>query len=207
MTVRDHVDQLLAVGITTPIFPLLGLLLGWWGSYFAFPNASVMSTACIGIVIGLLIDLVFWRRIVNLFSYSFRSLLAVYLFYSIGVFGFFMGVPVFNVVVGIVAGYVAGRRLLDESDRTKREAMVITILFTTSVTLLLLCVASAILALRDPYTASNLKGMLALSFLPTPIMIGGLIFAGGLLLLLFQEARTYISVRMGMTPQKNNREE
>jgi len=38
-------------------------------------------------------------------------LVMIYLFYSMCVFGFFMGVPIFNLAVGAIAGIFVGRKL------------------------------------------------------------------------------------------------
>jgi hypothetical protein len=113
--------------------------------------------------------------------------MAVYLFYSIGMLGFFMGVPVFNVILAVPAGLFIGSRLArqtadyDEVRRLKRKTCV----FTTGV-LAAVCVTSAFIALLDPYTGSDLQGLLGLQFVVTRLMLAGVIAIGGIALLLLQ---------------------
>ena len=47
----------------------------------------------------------------------------------------------------------------------------------------MVCAASAVLALGDPYTAANLEGMFSLSFQVTVPMLAGTVLLGGALLL------------------------
>ena len=76
-----------------------------------------------------------------------------------------MGVPVFNLLLGVPAGFLMGRRLMifrageEHINQLGRWTQV----FTTSV-LGLFCLASAVLALGDPSTGANLRGMLGLGF-------------------------------------------
>ncbi len=57
------------------------------------------------------------------------------------------------------------------------------------------CIASATIALLDPYTAGNLEGMLGLSFDVTTSMIVALIIIGGAGLLAVQWVLTGAAVR------------
>jgi hypothetical protein len=66
--------------------------------------------------------------------------------------------------------------------------------FTTSI-LALICMASAIIALVDPYTASSLQGMLGLPFDVTRGMVVWLIAIGGSTLLILNWLLTLASVR------------
>ena len=96
------------------------------------------------------------------------------MFYSVGMLGFFMGVPVFHVALALPAGVFVGRWLVHcgadfpRVQQTARE----TALFTTSV-LGLVCLASASIALASPSTAADLQGMLRLPFRVTRAMILG----------------------------------
>jgi hypothetical protein len=113
--------------------------------------------------------------------------MTIYLFYSVGMFGFFMGVPVFNVALALPAGFVVGGWLAHggaDSTRVKVAARRSAV-FTTSV-LALVCVASASIALASPYTASDLHGMLGLPFRVKPAMIIGVILGGGICILALQ---------------------
>jgi hypothetical protein len=111
-------------------------------------------------------------------------------------FGFFMGVPVFNILMGSVAGWYIGRRMsihhnnCDTFKRTLRN----TSIFCLSV-MTLICIASATIALTDNSTAANLEGMLNLNFEVTQRMIIWIIIVGGLFLLISQYFLIKITAR------------
>ena len=108
---------------------------------------------------------------------------------------FFMGVPVFNVVLALPAGFFLGGWLVHggaESTRMRTVARQAAT-FTTSV-LTLLCFASATIALVNPSTGSDLEGMFSLSFQITPVMIICIILGGGISLLCLQWWLTLKSV-------------
>ena len=134
---------------------------------------------------GVALDAVLYRRWMAAGYRMPHAVMALlYIFYSICVFGFFMGVPVGNVLPGLLAGAYAARRASAWGlDRARAEAYFRRVAWFCVGVLALACTASAILALRDPYTSGNLRGMLGLSFDVTAAMIYGLILIGGGLLL------------------------
>ena len=111
---------------------------------------------------GIVIDLLFLSKWVNV-SYQLNPifLIAIYLFYSVGIFGFFMGVPVFNSIMGPLAGFYVGRRLKQEKADPKATNRMIhrTGLFTSFV-LAVASTASFILAANEITLAGNINGML-----------------------------------------------
>ncbi|MEW6400458.1 MAG: hypothetical protein AB1649_01595 [Chloroflexota bacterium] len=174
------------LGLTlAPLAPLTSLLGGWWLSYALLPEDLIWIGALSGLLLGILADFLFLKKLLDrAHQLSILFWAAVFLFYSIGIFGFFMGVPVFNVGLAILAGIVYGARL---AARRASLAQVLTMTrrtagFTTAV-LALICIASAIIASADPYTAANLEGMFNLSFTVTEAMVIGLIIVGGIGLL------------------------
>ena len=175
----------LVIGATPPI---VGLLAGWWGTVSLLPDRGVAVAALAGFAAGLMIDLVFLRRwIAGAHSAPLWAWAAAYLVYSIGTFGFFMGMPVFNLLLAVPAGFLFGGRLARERispDHVRRMARRASA-FTTGV-LAAACLTSAALALADPYTAANLEGMFSLPFDVTTPMILGVIVAGGAALLAAQ---------------------
>ena len=110
-----------------------------------------------------------------------------------------MGVPVFNLALAIPAGFILGSRLAAQrADETSlRFAMRRAAVFTTIV-LAFICMASAIIALADPYTEANLQGMFGLPFDVTRGMVVGLIVIGGSLLLILNWLLTSASVRFNL---------
>ena len=123
--------------------------------------------------------------------------LSVLLFYAVGLFGLFMGVPIFHVLLAIPAGFVMGGRLAAEnSDFPKlRKTTNKTCLVTTGL-MALTCAASAFFALASPSTPADLQGMLRLDFSFTPVMLWGLILVGGSILLVVNWALTALSTHL-----------
>jgi hypothetical protein len=173
----------LLLGPITPLIAFLGL---WWSTYSAsLPEKWIAVGALAGLALGILADVIFLKRWVNQASqFGFKFWIALYLFYSMGVFGFFMGVPVFNLFLAIPAGFIVATKLTAQTadpQRVQRTTR-LTAWLTTGI-MLAICFASATLALSDPYTSANLEGMLGLNFELTREMLVALIGIGGAILL------------------------
>src|SRR5512145_3034430 len=95
-----------------PIAPLIAFLGMWWSTYYAsLPEKWIAVGALAGLTLGILTDVVFLKRWIDRAGqFGFKFWVALYLFYSMGVFGFFMGVPVFNVLLAIPAGFVVATK-------------------------------------------------------------------------------------------------
>jgi hypothetical protein len=182
--------EIVAIGALFGAVPVIGCFLaGWWISvFFLVPESWIFLYALAGFLVGVLVDVILLKAWIRR-AYSMNPLvwMAVYLFYSIGMFGFFMGVPVFNVLLAVPAGSFVGGWLAQsgaDSTRMKKAARLVAV-FTTSV-LALVCVASASVALASPSTPSEIQHMLGLPFLVTPAMVIGIILCGGALMLALQ---------------------
>jgi hypothetical protein len=177
---------------------IIGALAGWWLSIPFVPESLIFAGMLAGLLLGILIDVAFLKGWVHR-AYSSSPIVwgGVYLFYSVGLFGFFMGVPVFNVGLAVPAGFFVGAYLahqdarLPQVQRAARRSSTV-----TTCILALVCGASATVALIDPYTADNLEGMLGLSFPVTTPMIVGIILIGGSFLLVLQWWLTKKSVEL-----------
>ena len=172
--------------------PITGLLAGWWGSLPWNPETWIARCALAGLAAGLLIDAIFLRRYFRRrYALPWIAWLGIFVFYSVGMFGFFMGVPVFNVALALPAGLVVGGKLAasdcdpDLGRRIIRRACAI-----TTAVLAVICAASATIALLSPSTASDLEGMLNLGFRVTTVHLIVLIMVGGGVLLVLQWALT-----------------
>ena len=181
------------------ILPIIGFLAGWWSLCKFASNGIIALAAFGGLGIGLVLDAVFLQKwVAQAYEIPPVVWMAVYLFYSICVFGFFMGVPIFNVMLALPAGIFLGGRFAHTGigDSQERSSIQGTQVSTTLV-MGAICASSAFLALRDPTTAANLEGMLRLNFTVTSGMIVGLIVVGGTSLLLLQWWLTEKSVKIG----------
>ena len=159
------IEKLFLSVVAGLVFPILLGLAGWWGSLPFVPESSIVYFALGGFLLGVLVDVVFlgsWVR--KALSLPLIWPVLVYLFYSVGMFGFFMGVPAFNVMMGPLGGYYVGMRLRaantqkDEVERIARQ----TGFFTTFI-LAIACAASLVIAALDPSLEANINGMFALA--------------------------------------------
>jgi len=182
--------------ILAPLAPLAGLMGFWWGAYALLPETWIPFVAIAGLLAGILAD-IFWLKKLLDHRLGLPLWVAVFLFYSIGVFGLFMGLPVFNAALAIPAGFVVGSRLAAENaDQLRvRKAAQRMAWFTTAV-LTFICAASALIALASSSTAGDLRGMLGLGFEITQSMIIGLTLVGGAALLVVGWGLTVASVRI-----------
>lgn len=176
MKTIDKIFGTLVIGF---IIPIAVLCIFWWGSYLL--KLDIIYGVTAGFVLGALIDMVMLPRLVSrIYNLNTMVLIAIFLVYSIGIFGFFMGVPVFNIFTGIMAAFYMGRKMrIAGADKTVfRYKLTATNRFSTLI-LTIICICSAYLAINDPYTGANLKGMFGLDFEVTQKMIWGLILFGG----------------------------
>jgi hypothetical protein len=182
-----------AIGIIFGAVPVIAsFLAGWWISIPFVPESRIFLCALAGLLLGIIMDVIFLRSwIRRVYSMKPWIWMAVYIFYSIGMFGFFMGVPVFNVMLALPAGIFIGRWLAHtEADATRmQQAAWRTAVFTTSM-LGLVCILSAAIALANRSTASELQSMLGLPFQITPVMLIGIILGGGAMMLALEWSLT-----------------
>ena len=191
-------DRIVSWVVLAPIAPIALLLAGWWGSLPVLHDSPAVGViALAGLVAGLAIDTTALRRRMDaLFTMSNRSLLLVALFYSIGMYGFFMGFPVFNAAIGIFGGYVVAHRsrLFGWSrQRALRDGRRVAITMTW--VLGALCGVTAWLALNEGTMGSQLSSMFRLPFVVTRPMIYAIIVVGGAALLVVQYALTSLAAR------------
>jgi len=178
---KTKLERFALVLLLAPPAPLAGLMSFWFFSYTFLPEKWIPLGALTGIALGILADVLFLKGLLaRVHRLSLIIWIALLLFYDIGLFGFFMGVPVFNAALALPAGFVVGGRLawqkadsMDAGRAARRTAW-----FTTAV-LFLACIASAFFALASSSTPADLKGMLGLPFAVTWGMVWTLILIGG----------------------------
>ncbi len=122
--------------ILAPLAPIAGLLIFWWGSYALLPESWIPYCGLGGLGLGILADLFFLKKLIGR-AYNLGAVfwVAVLLFYSVGTFGFFMGVPIFNAALAIPAGFIIGGKLAHETTdgvRIRRASLRTSILTTVA---------------------------------------------------------------------------
>lgn len=200
------IEKVLIGTVLGAIFPIVGFLALWWGTLAFLPDKLLLLVACVGLLLGILVDVIYLRKWVGMaYSIKLKIWMAIYLFYSIGLFGFFMGIPVFNLILAVPAGLFIGSKLArqtadpGEARRMNRNAC----LFTTGV-LAAVCVLSAVIALVDPYTGLDLQRMLGLPFEVTRWMLAGAIAMGGTALLILQWGITGKVIHLTYSSMRKN---
>ncbi len=191
-------DRVVSRAVLAPMAPIALLLAGWWGSVPLLGDSpAVPLFAFSGLAIGIALDATVLRGMLDsLYTISDRRLLLVGLFYSIGMYGFFMGFPAFNAALGVVSGYVVARRAAIMGwprERALRDGRRVAITLTW--VLGALCVATAAMALNEATMGTQLQGMLGLSFVVTWPMIYAIIGVGGVGLLALQYVATILTAR------------
>jgi hypothetical protein len=184
--------------LIAPLAPLAGGMGAWVLAYLALPEPWFPYTVLAGLLLGMTADIFILKKLLTrCHQLSLVFWLSVLLFYAVGLFGLFMGVPIFHVLLAIPAGFVMGGRLAAEKADSPRLRKTTnkTCLVTTGL-LALTCMSSAFFALASPSTPADLQGMLGLDFSVTPVMLWGLILAGGSLLLVVNWALTALSTHL-----------
>jgi len=197
LIMKANIEDIVFGFILAPLAPLAGLLGFWWASYALLPEKWISVCALSGLALGILADiLVLKRMIAHAPQYGMVFWITVFLFYTVGIFGFFMGMPVFNAALGIPAGFIVGGKLVRKmADKSQiRSAGIRTSLFTTII-LTGICATSATLALNEATLPSQLEGMLGLPFPVTWDMVWGIILVGGSGLLVINWLLTSFTVR------------
>lgn len=182
----DRVFGAIIWGFMLFVVPFCAL---WWIACTLTKDVRLIGIACIlGAAAGITCNVLFLKKLAA-HPYSQKTWVAVLLLvlYSVGIFGFFMGVPVFNILAGALAAVYIGRqaKMLSQDkvhfDRQLKRTQ--RLLFFV---LLAICAVSAYLALSDSHTAANLEGMFSLGFSLTQPILTAIILVGGALLLAFQ---------------------
>jgi len=170
------------------VLPLIGFEAAVW---IAFESGSsekaIAAAALLGFIVGLVVSLLIWFIFKpDIYKLPIPLLILVYLFYNICILGFFMGVPVFNLAMGALAGYYWSKRILSRNELQNSRGDIRRIsVFTSSVTAVV-CLASALVALLSKSTSEDLKGMFHLNFDITRPLLVCLIIAGGIMLVALQ---------------------
>lgn len=185
----NRLEMILYKIIFWGLVPLILFLSGWWLSIKMVEEQQIFSVAFAGLGLGILIDVFFLKpSLKSLETLKPRTLMLIYVFYSIMTLGFFMGVPVFNLFLGILAARFMIRVGLYQAFTDSEMKLMIhdTAKFVT-VVLVGICIISALIAIKDPLdTAINIQLMLNLGFEVTPLMVYGLIILGGSILVYLQ---------------------
>lgn len=190
------IETLILGVIIAVLVPLALFLAGWFISAALFlyevvsiPETAIPIVAFSGLGLGILLDVACLKRWVRkAYCLNLRLVSLLYLFYAIVTLALFMGVPIVNVGLGVIAGVYVSRRchhLGAKPEYFQQEVKKVS-LFTAWV-MGFIAIISGTIAISDPWTLANLQGMFNLeSFVITREMIIGLVVIGVPLLVVLQ---------------------
>lgn len=162
------------------ITPVSLFLVGWWIPYLVGAVDLVAVLAPTGLVLGLIADATLLRnRLDRLYDLSLPLQAAIAAFYTVMIYGFFMGLPIPVLLVSLGWGYVAVQAVAGgtaESRQTRWSA------WGSAALMFVACVATAWLAFREPWIADEVRGMLGLASTPSLVTLVLATAVGGLAL-------------------------
>ena len=187
-------DKIIFGFIIGASFPILFSLIAMTVGFYFFKTESLPYFFFAGLLTGLLIDIVYLKRLLNnILDIPIGILAGFYIFHNVIIYGLFMGFPVFNLVMGVVAGYYFGRRINYKNITSgQREIIIKKVSLFSGLIMLIICISSGLIALSEKTIGSELQNMLGLGFVVTKGMIIGTIIIGGLTLIISQYYLTRI---------------
>jgi MFS family permease len=187
----------------TPI-PMALLLISWWISSTFMNDLKALLFAVGGLIIGLWLN----KELVIPFQFykiKKRVLAVIYVFFSINVLGYFMGIPVFNLLLGFLAGNYLSIRVMSnykvEREITKNFK---TGALYTSFILLLITLLAWFMAMSDiDNSIQTANEVLKTSLSRDKFVL--LITTGGILIVIIQYFITYYTAKTMLQLWKHKR--
>jgi hypothetical protein len=206
----SRVEKILAGGFIGAAMPLTLMVIGWWGSAWLLlagllpvTDAQIALTAQLGLLLGLLLDVLLLRSWVRFFYQADLRLIAMlYLFWIAVATAFFMGLPFGNLMLGTAAGAYVGRRAViaatPGADRSRLVGQAS--LFTASITSAA-ALGIGLLAAQEPYTLAPFRRLLGIEQGPATLMVDLVIVVVAVVLLAaIQFWLTRLSAVLAMRP-------
>jgi len=169
----------------------------WFVSAVLMDEKIVPTVALSGLGAGIIINIAFLQQwVMKAYQMNNKVLSAIYIFYSIGVLGFCMGVPILNFGVGIIAGIYTARRMCHIKASTEEYELKVkkTALFSAAV-MLMMCFLTGTWALVGGMIGTRFESPV-LSFTFTVPILAGIVLTGGLILCLLQYWLTFIAAEI-----------
>ncbi len=191
-----RIEKILFGFLLRAIIPISSFLAFWWTSFIFTKDDKIIALSAItGLLFGLIISLMIFKDVINYYNLNNKLLVFVYLFYNVHILGVFMGFPLFNVFLGILAGVYFGRKLYYEGADNKKFTLISKkISLFTAIVMGFIVIFSTAIVLLDKYRLENVKGTLGLSFDISPTVILVMVFAGGVALIISQYWITKLSI-------------
>lgn len=173
-------ERLVSRVVLGTIAPVSLMLLGWWGTLALLGDSPLIPWAALGgLALGLVLDFaVIGSRLDSLNALPTAALTGIAVFYSVMIFGLFMGFPVPVLLVSIGWGFVAAHPRGVRAGQTRPRVHAAS--YRSALVMLVACTATAWLAFGEPTITSEVRGMLGLSAELSLSLLGMLSLLGGL---------------------------
>ena len=181
----QKIDKILFGTIVGVFFLFLFSWIAIGTGFFFFKEHGMPFVFAAGLIAGIIADLFLLKRLLaNLFDLQYLLLAGFYILCNIFIYGTFMGFPVFNLAMGLVAGYYTGRRITVKNIvPPQKEKLIRNVSFFSTLIMLMICISSAFIALREKTIGEELQGMLGLGFEPRKgLIVTGIIIGGATLI-------------------------
>ena len=184
------------LGAVPILFCLIVIVSIWWfAELLTDQNGPYLALAAL--ITGLIIDVIFLKKWVKkAYQMNNKVLSAIYIFYSIGVLGFCMGVPILNFGVGVAAGFYTARKMqCTKADQIQCNRNIKRTAIFSAVIMLAMCCLTGTWALVGGMIGSCFEGPLVQFTFTVPMLIA-IILTGGLILSLLQYWLTFMAAKI-----------
>jgi|WetSurMetagenome_2_1015567.scaffolds.fasta_scaffold01943_13 hypothetical protein len=176
----DSLFLWICFGAPVPVLTFAFAFLTW---YFLFRNNESLIPYFIipGFLAGVLFDILFLKTIVmRAPDYPLQVLAGLYILYSILIYGFWMGFPVPNLIMGPIAAYYMGiRTRKHEIPAGNHSGLIRSLSRFSALVMLVICILTAMMGLHEENIGLTLRNMFRLGFDVTRAMVWLLIIIGG----------------------------
>jgi hypothetical protein len=184
--------------------PISFCFVGAWFTTAAlgFSEKVVSGAALSGLAIGVIIAAIFLKRWVrNAYKINNKAIAALYIFYSILAFGFGMGIPLFNYILGITAGvYIVRKMYFLQTDETECKRNIKKTAIFTAAVMAVICCLMVLLGLAGRVSGKDFEALFKSLFgLELTINTAGfvsIIFFGACAMILLQYWLTRLSAKI-----------
>ncbi len=185
-----------------PILFCLALVISLWFFAGLLTDANGPYLAFTALGVGIVINIFFLKKwIKGAYQTSNKPVVALYAFYSIIAFGFGMGIPVFNYVLGMAAGvYIVRKMCYLNADETECKRNVKRTAIFTAVIMLMVCCLMVLWGLAGRVSGKDFEALFKFLFgLELTINIAGfvgIILFGACAMILLQYCLTSLSAKI-----------
>jgi hypothetical protein len=185
-----------------PILFCLALVINLWFFAGLLTDANGPYLAFTALGVGIVINIFFLKKwIKGAYQMSNKSVVALYAFYSIMAFGFGMGIPVFNYVLGMMAGvYIVRKMCYLKADEIECKRNIKRTAIFTAVIMTIICCLMVLLGLVGKVSGKDFemlfKSLLGLQLTINTAGFVGIIFFGACAMILLQYWLTKLSAKI-----------